>query len=446
MRELVTVGGQQEWYRDVPRSIRRQTLFGLCLMLVTFGGFSAWAFRAPLASAVIAQGSFVATGENKIVQHLEGGIIKEIRVAEGDRVQKGQVLVHLDETASMANQRELDLRRMRLEATQARLMAEYEERDELVFPAELEDARSNNEVDAILASQALAFKVSRRTLSQDQTMLVRNSDALAVRKIGYETQLKSHRQQLELLREELAVKQGLFERRLTRRPEVIAVERVVIEAEGQIGRLEAEIAEISEIQKKYEVQIDRARSEYRQAALDELQVVQAELESIREQFRKASSVLERADIVAPVSGTIVRLHYHTPGGVVESGKPIVEILPEDAALIIEAMVSRSDIDSVRSGQTAAVRLTALNQRTTPVLTGEVFYVSADAIAGGRDMGQQEVYVARISLSPDELKRVPGFSPTPGMPAQIMIQTGTRTFAQYLAKPVLDSMSRAFREQ
>lgn len=325
-------------------------------------------------------------------------------------------------------------------------MAEYEERDELVFPAELEDARSNNEVDAILASQALAFKVSRRTLSQDQTMLVRNSDALAVRKIGYETQLKSHRQQLELLREELAVKQGLFERRLTRRPEVIAVERVVIEAEGQIGRLEAEIAEISEIQKKYEVQIDRARSEYRQAALDELQVVQAELESIREQFRKASSVLERADIVAPVSGTIVRLHYHTPGGVVESGKPIVEILPEDAALIIEAMVSRSDIDSVRSGQTAAVRLTALNQRTTPVLTGEVFYVSADAIAGGRDMGQQEVYVARISLSPDELKRVPGFSPTPGMPAQIMIQTGTRTFAQYLAKPVLDSMSRAFREQ
>lgn len=117
MRELVTVGGQQEWYRDVPRSIRRQTLFGLCLMLVTFGGFSAWAFRAPLASAVIAQGSFVATGENKIVQHLEGGIIKEIRVAEGDRVQKGQVLVHLDETASMANQRELDLRRMRLEAT-----------------------------------------------------------------------------------------------------------------------------------------------------------------------------------------------------------------------------------------------------------------------------------------------------------------------------------------
>lgn len=446
MRELVTVGGQDQWYRDVPRSIRRQAVFGLVLMVVTFGGFAAWAFRAPLAAAVIAQGSFVATGQNKIVQHLEGGIIKEIRVGEGDRVTAGQVLVHMDETASLANQRELNLRRMRLEATQARLMAEYEEDEELAFPPDLEQARGGNEIDAILASQTLAFNVSRRALSQDLTMLVRNSDALEVRKVGYQTQLKSHRKQLELLREELAAKQELFERRLTRRPEVIAVERVVIEAEGQIGRIEAEISEIDQIQKKYEVQVEKARSEYRQAALDELQVVQAELESIREQFRKARSVLDRSDIVAPVAGTIVRLHYHTSGGVVESGKPILEILPQDAPLIIEAMISRTEIDSVRTGQQAAVRLTALNQRTTPVLEGEVFYISADAITDGRGSAQQEVYLARISLGSDQLDRVPGFTPTPGMPAEIMIQTEARTFAQYLAKPIVDSMSRAFREQ
>lgn len=446
MRELVTVGGADQWYKDVPRSIRGHAIFGIALLLTTFGGFGAWAFRAPLAAAVIAPGSFVATGQNKIVQHLEGGIIKDILVAEGDRVQQGDVLVRMDETASLANERELELRQQRLEATEARLVAEYEERDELVFPKELEEARSRNEVEAILASQQLAFNVSRRSLTQDLTLLLRNADALDVRKVGYETQLDSHRRQLDLLREELEAKQSLFDKRLIRRPEVLAVERVVAEAEGQIGRLEAEISEIGQIQQKYVVEIEKVRSQYRQAALDELQMVQAELESLREQFRKARNVLARSEVTAPVAGTIVRLHYHTAGGVIESGKPILEILPLDAPLIIEAMISRTEIDSVRTGQAAAVRLTALNQRTTPVLQGEVFYISADAIAEGGPNGPQEVYLARVSLGADQLERVPGFTATPGMPAEIMIQTQSRTFAQYVAKPILDSMSRAFREQ
>lgn len=446
MRELVTIGGQDQWYRSVPRSIRNFAILGVGLMLLTFGGFGAWAFRAPLAAAVIAQGSFVATGQNKIVQHLEGGIIKEILVGEGDRVERGDVLLRMDETASLANERELKLRRHRLEATETRLLAEYNELENLVYSDELERARSSNDVEAILASQALAFNVSRRALSQDMTLLVRNADALEVRKVGYETQLKSHHRQLELLREEYEVKQGLFEKGLTRRPEVVAVERVLVEAEGQIGRLEAEISEIDQIQQKYEVQTEKVRSDYRQAALDELQLVQAELESVREQSRKAQNVLARSEVVAPVSGTVVRLHYHTSGGVVETGKPILEILPAEEPLIIEAMISRTEIDSVRTGQAAAVRLTALNQRTTPVLQGEVYYISADAITESSSNGMQEVYLARVSLEPDQIQRVPGFSPTPGMPAEVMIQTQERTFAQYIAKPIVDSMSRAFREQ
>ena len=445
MRELVTVGGHDEWYRDVPRSIRRQAIFGIALLVVTFGGFGAWAFRAPLAAAVIAQGSFVATGQNKIVQHLEGGIIKEILVEEGDKVEEGQILLRLDETASLANERELQLRQHRLEATEARLLAEYAEDEVLSFPEHLE-ALDSSDVQAILASQTLAFNVSRRTLAQDLTLLERNSDALEVRKVGYRTQLGSHRRQLELLQEEHAAKVQLFEKGLTRRPEVISVERVLVEAEGQIGRLEAEIAEIEQMQRKYAVQIEKARSEYRQAALDELQVVQAELESIREQSRKAQSVLDRSEVMAPVSGTVVRLHYHTAGGVIETGKAILEILPSEAPLVIEAMVSRSEIDSVRRGQMATVRLTSLNQRTTPVLEGEVFYLSADSIADSKEGDVQEVYLARVSLGPDQIARVPGFTPTPGMPAEIMIQTEERTFAQYLAKPIVDSMSRAFREQ
>jgi HlyD family secretion protein len=421
-------------------------IFGLVLMAVAFGGFGAWAFRAPLAAAVIAQGSFVATGQNKIVQHLEGGIIKDILVQEGDKVEEGQVLLRLDETASRANERELQVRLYRLEATEARLLAEYAEKEKLDFPADLDAAADEHEVEAILASQTLSFNSSRRSLAQDLTLLVRNSDALEVRKVGYETQLESHYRQLALLEEELQAKRTLFEKGLTRRPEVIAVERVLVEAEGQIGRLEAEIAEIVQIQRKYDVQIEKARSEYRQAALDELQVVQAELESVREQTRKAQNVLKRSEVLAPVSGVVVRLHYHTSGGVIETGKAILEILPSNAPLMIEAMVSRNEVDSVRVGQEATVRLTSLNQRTTPVLEGEVFYLSADSIAETTDGTLQEVYLARISLGPEQITRVPGFTPTPGMPAQIMIQIEERTFAQYLAKPIVDSMSRAFREQ
>src|SRR5690606_33164430 len=145
---------------------------------------------------------------------------------------------------------------------------------------------------------------------------------------------------------------------------------------------------------------------------------------------------------APVGGTVIRMNYHTPGGVIESGKGIMEILPADAPLIIEAHVPRNEIDDVRVGQKAIVRLVSLNQRTTPVLNGEVFYVSADALKG-EPTAPQEFYLARVRLPPDEISRVVGFTPTPGMPAEILIQTAERTFFNYLTKPVTDSMSRAF---
>ena len=142
----------------------------------------------------------------------------------------------------------------------------------------------------------------------------------------------------------------------------------------------------------------------------------------------------------------VRMNYNTPGGVIESGKPIAEILPTDVPLIIETQIPRVNIDSVKLGQEATVRLTSLNQRTTPVLQGKVFYVSADALPDDSKVVPQEVYLARIELSASELSRVQGFNPTPGMPAEVMIQTAERTFFEYLSKPIVDSMQRAFREQ
>lgn len=446
MADATTPNLPAEWYAEVPRSITKHVIFGLTLLALSFGGFSLWAFRAPLAAAVITQGSFVATGRNKIVQHLEGGIIREILAKEGDAVSAGQPLILLDPTAARANERELTLRESRLRAIETRLLAEYNNAETLEFPADLLERGDDFEIAAILDGQRVAFDVAMTALINDISLLEQNITALGIRAEGYDRQLAATRNQRSILAEELTAKITLLEGGLARRGEVTALRRAVAELDGDIARLEAEVDEITEINKKYETQIAQTLSNSRNAALDELQSVQAELDSIREQTRKARNVLERIEVTAPVSGTVVRLYYHTTGGVIESGKAIAEILPANEPLIIEAQVPRTEIDQVRQGATATVRLTALNQRTTPVLMGEVHYVSADAIIDRSIEQAPEVYIARVTVPPEEMSRVPGFSPTPGMPAEIMIQTAERTFMQYLAKPITDSMNRAFREQ
>lgn len=435
-----------EWYSDVPRSIRRHTFWGVLLLVVTFGGFCTWAATAPLAAAVIAAGSFVATGENKIVQHFEGGIIKEILVDEGDRVKADQPLIRLDNTAAQVKERQLFLRQARLEATVARLLAQVEGKPRLEMPAIVADNLDDPDIRSIAESQKTAFNSAESRLESELGLLQRNIESLQYRVLGFKRQRDSMQRQLGFLDEEYQGKMKLLRQGLVRMTEVKAIQRAMADAEGQIGRLEAEISETRAQIQKYRLQVDQTRTELRQAALDELQTAESELDTVREQTREAQNVLDRATIDAPVSGTVVRMYYHTSGGVIESGKKILEILPSDVPLIIETQVQRRDIDAVKIGQPATVRLVALNRRTTPTLKGEVFYVSADALSDPLPQRNREIYLARIGLPPSELARVHGFTPTPGMPVEVMIQTAERTFFDYLTKPIRDSMSRAFMEQ
>lgn len=446
MSSITHPNAHAEWYAEVPRAVGKHVMAGMVLLALTFGGFGFWALTAPLAAAVISQGSFVATGRNKIVQHLEGGIIKEILISEGETVERGQPLLLLDETAALATERELFLRQVRLEAMETRIFAEIAGDARLDFPDHLIAMRSDFDVASMLDSQVITFDASRQQLSNDLNLLTQSIEALDVRARGYEFQLSSTRTQLEILREDLINKESLMARGLLRRSEVNSLRRAIAEAEGQVGRLTAEIDEIAELQARYSSQVEQTISERQSAALDELQLVQSELESVREQARRAENILQRVEVVAPVSGTVVTLHYHTSGGVIESGRPIAEILPTGDPLIIEASIPRTEIDVVRQGQDATIRLTSLNARTTPILSGEVFYVSADSIVDTSQEVPQEVYLARISVPPSQLERVRGFTPTPGMPAEIMIQTEERTFFEYLIRPIADSMNRAFREQ
>jgi len=221
MNELVPVNNDPKdptvWYAEVPRSINRLVVIGLIMLVVCFGGFGVWSFRAPLAAAVIAQGSFVATGRNKIVQHLEGGIIQEIKVIEGQTVEAGQVLMTLDQTSAEANERELFIRKIRLQAMSERLEAEYGELERLEFSTNLIEASDDVEVMSILDGQKISFELSRKTLLNDIALLERNMEALKIRSSGFEAQLESMVRRSEILQEEYETKEALFNKGLVRK-------------------------------------------------------------------------------------------------------------------------------------------------------------------------------------------------------------------------------------
>jgi HlyD family secretion protein len=434
-----------EWYSDVPRSIRRQALFGLLLVAVAFGGFGTWAATAPLAAAVISAGSFVATGENKVVQHLEGGIIQELLVSEGDHVTAGQPLIRLDGIVAQVKERQLFLRQARLEANVARLKAQVAGSAEIAFPRIITDNKGDADIGSIIDSQLVIFQSARKRVDSEIGLLRQNIESLKFRIEGFERQKQSMVEQRAFLKDEYAGKMQMLAEGLIRKTEVNAIQRAMADADGQIGRLDSEVSETQAQVLKFDQQINQTVAELNQKSLDELQTAQGDLDAVREEARQAQNLVQRSTIEAPVTGTVVRMYYHTAGGVIESGKKILEILPSDVPLIIETQIQRKDIDAVKPGQKATIRLVALNRRTTPVLNGDVFYVSADALTD-TTMPGSEVYLARVRLPPSELARIPGFTATPGMPAEVMIETAERTFLDYLTKPIRESMARAFTER
>lgn len=441
-----TIAAETDWYAEVPRSIRTHTVIGLSILMTTFGGFGYWAATAPLASAIIAPGSFVATGNNKIVQHLEGGIIKDMRVSEGDMVKEGDVLLTLDQTAARANERALKLKLLRLEAVVARLRAEAEGSKQFKMPELVLKSASDPDVASIIQGQNVIFNSKRVKLEEQLNLIEKNIKSLEFRNAGYLGQREAFDRQLALLTEERDSKANLVKVGYIRKTDLMAIERAMADAMGDISRLQGEVNEGEAQIARYRQEAVIAINASRQAALDALDAAESDLDGVREQMREVAGILERTVIRSPVSGTVIRAYYHTSGGVITTGKPIMEILPAGVPLIIEAQVLRTSIDQIHEGQTAAIRLSALNRRTTPVLNGKVFYVSADSIEEGSAAAPKDVYIVRVQLTDDEMHRVHGFHPVPGMPADVLIQNSERTFFEYLSKPVTDSMSRAFKER
>jgi HlyD family type I secretion membrane fusion protein len=436
------------WYDSLPRSTRFPTIAGVVVMAAMVMGFGVWGNTAPIAGAVVASGVFVATGQNKIIQHLEGGVIRDIHVREGDVVEQGQILVELDSTAPNTELRRLFLRRMRLTAIDARLHAEMREQPEITFPDELTSFDSP-EVKEILESQRLTFTARRNNMNSDIAGINEGINALNERIQGSKVQLEGVRRQIKFIEEEVETKEYLLKTGLVRKPELLILQRTQANLEGEVGRIMGDIGDAKERIARAHEQINGVKKTAIKTAVEQMHEVRGELVDVRERMLSAKGVLDRVRITAPVRGVVVKLRYHTQGGVIEAGKSIMEILPLKDELIIEARVRPQDIDSVKHGQHATVRLTAMNQRITPMVSGEVIYLSADTLADERksqQVGPTDIYIVRVKLNMEEAAAIPGFSPTPGMPAEVYIKTSERTFFQYIVKPIHDSMLRAFRER
>ncbi|MDW6025850.1 HlyD family type I secretion periplasmic adaptor subunit [Mesorhizobium sp. BAC0120] len=440
---MATKSRIHRWTKSVDTRTWPISLFGYLFMGVCLGGFGVWASTAQLAGATIASGYVAAAGQNVMIQHLEGGIIKEIGAREGDHVKAGQPLLVLDPTLAEAQLNRLLKQLAALRAKTMRLEAERDLKDKLVIPKDIVlDSRGDGFPD-VVAEQQVEFDARHARYVAEHAILNQRIAALDEAIKGLDSQKKASEDQLKIVREEIDRKKQLLENGLTNRSEYTNLLRAEAELIGQTGALQSQIASSSTQIIETRQEIERLTTSRVEDAVGELNKERANIADIEEQSRAARNVLDRTVIRAPADGIIVRSAHNSISSVVRAGEPVMELLPTSDQLIIEARVSPRDIDSLKVGQTARLHFSALNARTTPQVPGTVTYISADRLMD--QATNQPYYTARLKITDDLPPEVAQNQIYPGMPVEAFIATGDRTFVEYLVRPLLDSFGRAFRE-
>jgi HlyD family type I secretion membrane fusion protein len=429
------------WHRGLTPSARSPVFAGILAIAVFLGGGGFWAATAPLDSAAVAPGVVVVAGQNKVIQHLEGGIVEEILVNEGDAVAAGQVLVRMSKTAAEADHHSLLLQHDELRAVEARLLAERDGHAEITFPADLVGRTDDSGIERIIDGQRNEFAARRESLNSEMSIYEAQILALREEISGLEVQRKSTADQLTLIKEELDDSNKLLAKGLMQKPRVLALERNATELSGNQGELTANIAKAQQNILAAQAQISSVKKDWLEKLIGQLRDIQFKIADIGEKLRAASDVSERTEIRSPVAGIVIKLYINTIGGVIKPGDLLLELLPTEAGLLVEARVKPDDIDIVFPGRSAQLRFPALKARTTPTFTGKVEFVSADRLVD-RD-NQNAYYLARIRM---DAKDIHGLKLYPGMPAEVFIETGERTVIDYLTEPLTDVIAHSWREQ
>jgi HlyD family secretion protein len=426
-----------------PESIRRQLYAGLAGVIVLAVGLGGWAITTEIAGAVIASGSVVVDSSVKKVQHPTGGVVGQLHVRDGDQVKAGDIVVRLDDTVTRANAAVMAKSLDELRARQARLQAELNDLREIGFPAEVLDRSSDATVSRVLAGEQRLFESRRAARAGQKSQLAERIGQLEEQQRGLDEQVGAKKLEIDLIQRELESVRILWRQNLVQLSRLTTLERDYARLRGERGALLSSIAQVKGKVTETELQILQIDQDLRSEVGKDLGEVRAKISELVEKQVAAEDQLKRVDLVAPQDGTVHQLAVHTIGGVINAGEPVMLIVPKER-LIIEVKVAPNDIDQIRIGQSAILRLSAFNQRTTPELNGEVDRISADVVQ--EQKSSTSFYTARITFSDNELARLNGFALVPGMPVEAFLQTGARTVMSFLLKPLSDQIAKAWRER
>ncbi|WP_432743278.1 HlyD family type I secretion periplasmic adaptor subunit [Methylobacter sp. G7] len=414
---------------------------GAAIVFATFGVFGVWAFLAPMDSSALAPGVVVVKSYRKTVQHLDGGIIAKIRVKDGDLVKEGQPLLLLDDTQIKAQLEIARAQNITLAAQVARLRAERDRLKQIDYPALLDDASDPRIAEAKLAENNV-FK-SRISAYEGQIAVLNQRVGQINSKInGLRGQIDSKKQLTASYAEEIRDLKELLAEGFADKQRLRDLQRNHAMQSGEIAQLNAEIATNQMLISETRLQILQVQKQFQEEVAGKLSEAQGQLNDAQERLAANQDKLNRVVIKAPASGMVLGLTVHNENGVISPGHPILDIVPQDAELIIEAQVSPMDIDRVAVGLQAEVRFSAFKQSKTPKMDGKVIHLSADRLT---DEQGNAYYQARIELTPDSRKKLGDMQLLPGMPAEVLINTGERTLFEYLAQPATNFFARSFIE-
>lgn len=417
---------------------------GLLIILIFIGGFGTWAALAPLESAAIATGEVIVEGNRRSVEHLEGGIVRDILVKDGTEVEAGEALIILEDTQARASLQLLEKRWLDDSALAARLEAEQKDAAAITFPDWLlKKASEDPGAASVVETQKAIFESRAATLDSQQSMLARRTDQFQEEIAGLNAEIAAIDQELVHIRAELTDVQNLVNRGLARRERLYGLHRQEASILGRRGRNIALVARAEQSISENELRSETIKIESRERAIRELRDVQAQLADVSERRLAAQDILDRTVIDAPVSGSVVNLQIHTNGDVISPGQPLMEIVPSGEKLVVQARIDPIDIDVVKAKLPARIRLTALSARTTPELEAVVEQVSADRLID--EQTGMIFYRARVHVGDDQLARLEGQKLFPGMPVEVMIATGETTLLDYLVQPITDLMRRGLSE-
>jgi len=426
--------------RTDPRSLVR---WGCVALFLLVGVFGVWAGTVPLASAVIAPGVVKVLSQRRSVQHLEGGIVKAIFVREGDKVERGQVLARLDTTQSESALGVLESNLFANLALEARLKAEQGDGTTVQFPDELKAQKDRPEAQVPMASQLAEFEARAAALTGQRNVIDQQTKQLADAVRGLESKSAGLIRQLAYIKEEIKDSDFLLEKGLARKPKVLALKRAEADNEAQnasntasIAQMKGKIAELED--QRRQLLFNRLEEIAKQQHTNREQIA-----DLRHRIAAARDTLLRSEIRAPEAGVVVGLDTRSLNAVLPPRQTLLDILPIQDRLVVEAEVRPTDRDELRIGQPARVRVLAFSTRRSPMISGSITMVTADALVEQKT--GRTFYKAEVDLHPAAELRDYFTSLQPGMPVEIFIETGERTFAEYLLQPLTVRMQRAFKE-